>query len=73
MKIACQECEMYRSEHCSDCLVTAMLHPADGVVEIDDELEEGLTTLSGAGLIPILKFRPRVVEDEDKEKGAAAS
>ena len=34
MKIDCTACEMYRSEHCDDCLVTALLHPPDGVVEI---------------------------------------
>lgn len=59
MKIDCTACEMYRSAHCNDCLVTAMLHPPDGVVEIDDELDRGLQTLSGAGLIPVLRFRPR--------------
>ncbi len=59
MKIDCAECEMYRSEHCADCLVTAVLHPPTGTVEIDEELDSSLRTLSGAGLIPVLKFRPR--------------
>ena len=59
MKIDCTSCEMYRSEHCEDCLVTALLHPPGGVVEIDEELDDPLQTLSGAGLIPVLKFRPR--------------
>jgi hypothetical protein len=59
MKIDCAECEMYRSEHCADCLVTAVLHPPTGAVEIDEELDSSLRTLSGAGLIPVLKFRPR--------------
>ncbi len=62
MKIDCTTCEMYRSEHCDDCLVTAMLHPPDGVVEIDDDLHSPLQTLSGAGLIPVLRFRPRKEE-----------
>ena len=59
MRIACKDCEMYRSEHCSDCLVTALLHPPDDVVEIDDEFDDSLGALSGAGLIPLLRFRPR--------------
>lgn len=59
MKIDCTECEMYRSNHCDDCLVTALLHPPEGVVDIDEELTSPLETLSGAGLIPILRFRPR--------------
>jgi hypothetical protein len=64
MKIDCTACEMYRSEHCDDCLVTAMLHPPDGVVEIDESLDPSLNALSGAGLIPLLRFRPRDAEDE---------
>ena len=67
MKIVCQDCSMYQSSHCDDCLVTALVHPPDGVVEIDEELDDSLQALSGAGLIPILKFRPR-----DKEPPAIA-
>ncbi|MDQ3962571.1 MAG: hypothetical protein M3277_01435 [Actinomycetota bacterium] len=59
MKIVCQDCSMYQSSHCDDCLVTALVHPPDGVVEIDEELDDSLQALSGAGLIPILRFRPR--------------
>lgn len=59
MKIDCTQCEMYRSDHCDDCLVTALLHPPEGAVDIDDELANPLGTLSQAGLIPILRFRPR--------------
>ncbi len=59
MKIVCQDCSMYQSSHCDDCLVTALVHPPDGVVEIDEELDDSLQTLSGAGLIPVLRFRPR--------------
>ena len=59
MRIDCSECEMYQSEHCDDCLVTALLHPPTGAVDIDDDFEPPLRALSGAGLIPVLKFRPR--------------
>ncbi len=59
MRIDCEQCEMYRSDHCADCLVTAVLHPPDGSIEIEEELDNPLQALSGAGLIPVLKFRPR--------------
>lgn len=70
MKIDCHECSMYQSHHCDDCLVTALLHPPDGEVEIDDELDDPLQALSGAGLIPVLKFRPR---DHPFEEGVAGT
>ena len=63
MKIDCSECQMYRSEHCDDCLVTALLEPRMGSVEIEDELDPPLQALAGAGLIPVLRFRPREAPD----------
>ena len=42
MKIDCTSCEMYRSSHCDDCLVTALLHPPEGEVEIEEDLDEPL-------------------------------
>lgn len=63
MQIECSQCEMYRSAHCDDCLVTSLLHPPDGVVDIDEDLDPGLRALSGAGLIPILRFRQRPEPD----------
>lgn len=59
MRIECTECEMFESNHCDDCLVTALLHPPDGIVEIDEDMDGPLQALSGAGLIPVLRFRPR--------------
>ncbi|MDP9068943.1 MAG: hypothetical protein M3N53_11465 [Actinomycetota bacterium] len=74
MRIECSDCEMYRSQHCDECLVTALLHPPDGVVDIDEDLDPGLRALSGAGLIPILRFRPRAAapspEEDDQVAGA---
>ena len=73
MKIDCSQCEMYRSEHCDDCLVTAMLHPPEEIVEIGDELGSPLRTLAGAGLIPVLKFRPRDPRPGDSSDSEVAS
>jgi hypothetical protein len=59
VKIDCTRCEMYRTEQCDDCLVTALLHPPDTEVEIEEDLDSPLETLASAGLVPMLKFRPR--------------
>jgi hypothetical protein len=69
MQIECTQCEMYRTAHCDDCLVSSLLHPPDGVVEVDEELDPGLQALSGAGLIPILRFRPRQRPEETAGAG----
>jgi hypothetical protein len=73
VKIDCHECSMYRSEHCQDCLVTVMLHPPGDVVEIDEDLDDSIRTLSGVGLIPTLKFRPRgpSPNESDSKPGVA--
>ena len=64
MKIDCNECQMYNSSHCEDCLVTALLHPPQSPVEIDEDLDPPLRALSGSGLIPVLKVRPRERTEE---------
>ncbi|HEU5002087.1 MAG TPA: hypothetical protein VFW71_04835 [Actinomycetota bacterium] len=57
MIIDCQQCEMYESEHCTDCFVMALLLPKSGPVVLDDEEERAVSTLQGAGLAPPLRFR----------------
>jgi hypothetical protein len=58
VRIDCHECVMFQTEHCEDCLVTAVLHPPGTEVEIDEELDSPLRALSGTGLLPVLRFRP---------------
>ena len=72
MRIDCHECEMYRSQHCDDCLVTALLHPPEGVVDLDETLDPALEALAGAALIPVLKFRPRTDAPAEPTKDQAA-
>ena len=72
MLIDCTKCEMYRSKHCDDCLVTALLHPPEDQVEIEDDLDPPLQALAGAGLIPVLKFRPRAAPAADGGSGTEA-
>jgi hypothetical protein len=70
MRIECSSCAMYRTEHCDDCLVTALLHPPESHVDIDEDLDPSLQALSGAGLIPVLKFRPRPDGPEEERRVA---
>lgn len=74
MRIDCTECEMYNSSHCDDCLVTALLHPPESPVEIDEDLDPPLRALTGSGLIPVLKFRRRApAERRDPPDAAPAT
>jgi hypothetical protein len=63
MRVNCDDCKMQHTSHCDDCLVTALLHPPEGSVEIPDELGTSLGALSGQGLVPVLRFRPREPDD----------
>ncbi|MGH2772268.1 MAG: hypothetical protein ACRDIU_03905 [Actinomycetota bacterium] len=60
MIIDCKQCEMFQSDHCKDCFVTAVLSRTEAeVVEIDPEEEPAIDNLQQAGLAPILKFKRR--------------
>ena len=72
MRIECSSCAMYQTEHCDDCLVTALLHPPESHVDIDEDLDPSLQALSGAGLIPVLKFRPRSDTPPEENRAAEA-
>jgi hypothetical protein len=70
MRIDCDDCQMQGTHHCDDCLVTALLHPPEGAVEIPDEMGTSFGALAGEGLIPVLRFRPRDgSEDGEREEG----
>jgi hypothetical protein len=68
MKIDCTSCAMYQTSHCEDCLVTALLRPPAALVDIDEDLEPPLGALGEAGLLPVLKFRPR--DDDSRSEGS---
>jgi hypothetical protein len=71
MRIDCDACQMQGTHNCDDCLVTALLHPPEGAVEIPDELGSSIGALSGEGLVPVLRFRPREDASAGGETGEA--
>jgi hypothetical protein len=57
MIIDCSKCEFFETEACNDCLVTAILHPKDEPLDIEEEEQSAIATLQQAGLAPVLKFK----------------
>ena len=59
MLIDCDECAMQHTSACDDCVVTFLLEPQRGPLELDDGEMEALDLLADAGLIPGLRLVPR--------------
>jgi hypothetical protein len=61
LRIECESCLMRHSEHCRDCIVTALVAPSPRRVAlvVDAEEERALRDLASAGLIPEIKMRRR--------------
>lgn len=57
MIIDCSKCEFNETEVCKDCLVTAILHPTDEPVDLEEEERRAIETLQDAGLAPVLLFK----------------
>lgn len=59
--IECASCAMRYSDHCADCVVTALLSadPRRNRVVVDADEERALRELAGAGLIPQIRYKPR--------------
>lgn len=61
MIIDCKQCQMYRSTHCRDCLVMAVLtRPQDEPLDIELSQEPAIIRLQEAGLAPRLRFKKKV-------------
>jgi hypothetical protein len=52
MRLDCGSCAIRESEHCEDCVVSALVEPPQGAVVLDVEEERALRALARAGLIP---------------------
>ena len=61
MLIECASCAMQHSDHCRDCVVSALLAPKarDTAVVVDADEERALRELARAGLIPQIRMRPK--------------
>lgn len=63
-EIDCDTCVMQHSAACEDCVVTFIVNrrPGDAIV-IDVAEARAVRLLAGAGLVPELRHRRRVVGD----------
>jgi hypothetical protein len=61
MLIECSSCAMQHSEHCRDCIVSALVEPdaRHRPVVVDSAEERALRELARAGLIPQIRMRPK--------------
>jgi hypothetical protein len=61
MLISCDTCAMQHSEHCRDCVVSALVEPQPrrGAIVVDADEERALRELASAGLIPEIRMRSR--------------
>jgi hypothetical protein len=57
MIIDCDTCIM-RDVSCTDCVISALLRPGPGAVELDAVECDALDVLAGGGLIPPLRLVP---------------
>jgi hypothetical protein len=62
MLISCDTCAMQHTDHCRDCVVTALAdpQPRQGGLVIDADEERALRALADAGLIPEIQMRRRL-------------
>ncbi|MGX7680463.1 hypothetical protein ACSMXN_16355 [Jatrophihabitans sp. DSM 45814] len=57
MLIDCDTCAV-RDIACGDCVMTVLLGPRQGSVELDGPEQNALGALAGAGLLPPLRLVP---------------
>lgn len=71
MLIDCNSCAA-RPAACSDCVVTVLLGPVDGELDLEPAEYDALGALAGEGLVPPLRMVPVVREPPtDRSAGAA--
>jgi hypothetical protein len=59
--IECDTCVMQHSDHCKDCVVSALVDPKprSAALVVDADEERALRELASAGLIPEIRMRSR--------------
>jgi hypothetical protein len=65
MRIECRTCAMEHTEHCRDCVVSALLEPTprEGALVVDADEERALRELAKVGLIPEIRMQRRYVAE----------
>jgi hypothetical protein len=64
MLIDCDTCAM-RDVSCGDCVVSALLGPRDGSLELDSAEQDALGALACGGLLPPLRLVPTGIPPAD--------
>ena len=67
MLIQCDACVMQHSDHCKDCIVSAVVDPSPRrrALVVDADEERALRELSQAGLVPEIRMRRRRTRADD--------
>jgi hypothetical protein len=68
MLIDCDQCVMQHTNACDDCIVTALLAPTEGVVDLIDTEAVALRNLADAGMVAPLRLVRRP-DDRDVASG----
>lgn len=61
--IDCDQCVMQDTDACDDCIVTALLAPSGGVIDVSGAEATALRNLAEAGMVAPLRL---VVRSEDR-------
>lgn len=56
MLIDCDQCVMQQTNACDDCLVTALMAPAGGVVDVSEVEVAALRNLADGGIVAPLRL-----------------
>lgn len=59
LHVDCDRC-MARGPACADCVITVLLGPPHGVVDLDSDEQATLSALAEQGLVPPLRLIPGV-------------
>jgi NSD-like protein with Cys-His rich domain len=68
MRIDCDDCAHQGTSQCDDCVVSFLLDREDGALVVDAEEARALRSLGEAGLVPVLRLRPKP-PDRGREAG----
>ncbi len=69
MEIDCDRCAFQGTDQCRDCVVTFVLDRDAGPLVVNHEEAEALRQLGEAGLVPVLRLRPKRGYDPREEAG----